>query len=83
MREIKTINDESTNLWNTGVKSTSFHLLPVKGNYDVLLALNRNINQNILLPNELGEEKEEERKMDFEEEEKIEGNEIIPENKKY
>ena len=45
---IKTINDESTNLWNTGVKSTSFHLLPVKGNYEILTALNRDVNENIL-----------------------------------
>ena len=67
--------------WQLGIKSTFYNLLPVKGNYDVLLSLNRNINQNILLPNELGEEKEEERKMDFEEEEKMEGNEIIPEKK--
>ena len=44
------INDKSFNLWNTGIKSTSFHLLPVKGNYEVLVALNREINQNFLMP---------------------------------
>ena len=44
---IKTMNDKTTNLWNTGIKSTSFHLLPVKGNYEVLIALNRDINENI------------------------------------
>ena len=44
---IKSMNDKTTNLWNTGIKSTSFHLLPVKGNYEVLIALNRDINENI------------------------------------
>ena len=45
----KTINDSSTNLWNTGVKSTSYHLLPVKGNNEILSALNKDINKNIFL----------------------------------
>ena len=45
----KTINDSSTNLWNTGVKSTSYHLLPVKGNHEILSNLNKDINKNILL----------------------------------
>ena len=46
---IKSINDNSTNLWNTGIKSTYYHLLPVKGNNEVLMKLNKNINENILL----------------------------------
>jgi hypothetical protein len=36
-------------LWNTGIKSTSYHLLPVKGNNEVLSSLNKDINRNILL----------------------------------
>ena len=45
---IKSINDKSANLWNTSIKSTYYHLLPVKGNYDILFSLNRDINENVL-----------------------------------
>ena len=62
------------------IKSTFYHLLPVKGNYDILVSLNRNINRNSLLPDKILEEKEEENKINFKEEEKFEGNEIIMKN---
>ena len=49
-KDNKSFNDKTTNLWNKGIKSTSYHLLPVKGNSEVLMALNRDINEHFLLP---------------------------------
>ena len=44
----KTNKDKSSNLWNSGIKSTTYHLLPVKGNYEILISLNRDFKENIL-----------------------------------
>ena len=73
------ISKSSKNNFNIGIKSTFYHLLPVKGNYEILLALNKEINQNVLLPEKsIGEIFEESNKnINFVEEEKMEGNEAL------
>ena len=84
----KSIND--TNLWNTGIKSTSYHLLPVKGNNDVLMALNRDINENFLLPKNGDGENENkdnnnsnsDNNIEFREEKMSKGDQIINYNNK-
>ena len=77
-KTLKTLNDRTTNLWNTGIKSTSFHLLPVKGNYEVLMALNKDIHQNILLPKNLEGDQENSNNNNIEfGEEKIKGDQGV------
>ena len=56
--EYKSFNDKTTNLWNKGIKSTSYHLLPVKGNSEVLMTLNKDINENFLLPKSIEDNEE-------------------------
>ena len=73
------INQKSSyNNWNIGIRSTSYHLLPVKGNYDILLSLNKDINNNTLLPEKKDiQENSEENKVNFIEEEKMEGDKAL------
>ena len=72
------INEKTKSNWTIGIKSTSYHLLPVKGNYDILLSLNKDINNNTLLPEKNAVEgNEEENKINFTEEEKIEGDKVL------
>ena len=73
-------NNELKENWHIGIKSPFYHALPVKGNYGILISLNRDINQNYLISNEIIGEKEEDSKIDFMEEEKLKGDEVSPEN---
>ena len=72
------INQETKKNFKLGIKSTIYHLLPVKGNHDILLELNKDINENLLLQpkKDSGEIKEEKEKknFNFDEEENMEGN---------
>ena len=73
----KSINDNIRNIWNNGIKSTSYHLLPVKGNYDILMSLNRDINENILFKKIREEGDKNENNMEFIEEKQGEGDQNI------
>ena len=42
---------KNINLWKKGVKSTNYHLLPVKGNYKVLESLIKEIEKNLYFDN--------------------------------
>ena len=41
-------NEKIINMWSRGVKSPYYHLLPVKGNYEVLQQINKNIKKNLI-----------------------------------
>ena len=76
-QNLKSFNDISLNLWNTGIKSTSYHLLPVKGNYDILVSLSKDINDNILFRKNRDEIDKNQNNMEFAEEEKVEGDQNL------
>jgi len=44
----ETFNEKIINMWSRGVKSPYYHLLPVKGNYEVLLKINKEIKRNLI-----------------------------------
>jgi len=41
-------NEKIKNMWSRGVKSPYYHLLPVKGNYEVLQQINKDIKKNLI-----------------------------------
>ena len=41
-------NEKIINLWSKGIKSSYYHLLPAKGNYEVLEKINQDIKNNII-----------------------------------
>ena len=43
-----TFDKKTINIWSKGVKSPYYHLLPAKGNYEVLEQINQDIKQNLL-----------------------------------
>ena len=44
----ETFNEKIINMWSRGVKSPYYHLLPVKGNYEVLQQINKDIKKNLI-----------------------------------
>ena len=48
-------NEKIINMWSKGIKSSYYHLLPAKGNYEILKQINQDIKNNIIF-----EEKEKE-----------------------
>jgi hypothetical protein len=45
----ETFNEKIINMWSRGVKSPYYHLLPVKGNYEVLQQINKDIKKKFNL----------------------------------
>ena len=43
-----TFDQKSINIWSKGVKSPYYHLLPAKGNYEVLEQINQDIKNNLI-----------------------------------
>ena len=41
-------NEKIINMWSKGIKSDYYHLLPAKGNYDILENINQDIKNNII-----------------------------------
>ena len=63
-----------------GVKSTFYHLLPIKGNIDVLRSLNKDLNENFLIPKKFEENEDEneiDNRMPFKEEKILSGDKAI------
>ena len=48
MKENLGTNEKIINLWSKGIKSNYYHLLPAKGNYEVLEQINQDIKNNII-----------------------------------
>ena len=48
MKENSGNNEKIINLWSKGIKSNYYHLLPAKGNYEVLEQINQDIKNNII-----------------------------------
>ena len=44
----ETFNEKIINIWSRGVKSPYYHLLPAKGNYEVLYQINKDIKRNLI-----------------------------------
>ena len=44
----ETYNEKIINMWSRGVKSPYYHLLPVKGNYEILQQINKDIKKNLI-----------------------------------
>ena len=43
-----TYDQRSFNIWSKGLKSPYYHLLPAKGNYEILEQINQDIKNNLL-----------------------------------